>query len=98
MNLTSFALERKQFTLLAIAAVFVAGLVSYTVIPQAQDPGFPIRVAQVTTFFPGASPQRVEELVTDKIEKVIQEMPELDSVTSQSKAGISIINVNIKDS
>jgi len=98
MNLTSFALERKQFTLLAIAALFLAGLASYTVIPQAQDPGFPIRVAQVTTYFPGASPQRVEELVTDKIEKVIQEMPELDSVTSQSKADVSIITVNIKDS
>ena len=98
MNLTSFALERKQFTLLIIVAAFLAGLVSYTVIPQAQDPGFPIRVAQVTTYFPGASPQRVEELVTDKIEKVIQEMPELDSVTSQSKAGVSIITVNIKDS
>ncbi len=98
MNLTAFALEKKQFTLLAIVAAFLAGLASYFVIPQAQDPGFPIRAAQVTTHFPGASPQRVEELVTDLIEKVIQEMPELDNVTSLSKAGVSIITVNIKDS
>lgn len=98
MNLTAFALERKQFTLLAIVAIFLTGLASYTVIPQAQDPGFPIRTAQVTTHFPGASPQRVEELVTDQLEKAIQEMPELESVTSQSKSGVSIITVNIKDS
>lgn len=97
MNLTAFSLNNKQFTLLAIIAVFFAGLASYNVIPQAQDPGFPIRSAQVTTYFPGASPQRVEELVTDQLEKAIQEMPELDSITSQSKAGVSIITVNIKD-
>lgn len=98
MNLTAFALAKKQFTLLMILAVLLAGVFSYGVIPQAQDPGFPIRVAQVVTNFPGASPQRVEELVTDLLEKAIQEMPELDSVVSQSKTGTSIITVNIKDS
>ncbi len=98
MNLTAFALAKKQFTLLMIAVVILAGVFSYGVIPQAQDPGFPIRVAQVVTNFPGASPQRVEELVTDLLEKAIQEMPELDSVVSQSKTGTSIITVNIADS
>lgn len=98
MNLTAFALAKKQFTLLMIAVVILAGVFSYGVIPQAQDPGFPIRVAQVITNFPGASPQRVEELVTDLLEKAIQEMPELDSVVSQSKTGTSIITVNIADS
>ena len=98
MNLTAFALAKKQFTLLMIMFVILAGVYSYSVIPQAQDPGFPIRVAQVITNFPGASPQRVEELVIDLLEKAIQEMPELDSVVSQSKTGTSIITVNIKDS
>lgn len=97
MNLTQFSLSNRQFTLLAIFAAFLSGLAAYKVIPQAQDPGFPIRAAQITTVFPGASPQRVEELVTDQLEKAIQEMPELDNITSQSKAGISIITVNIKD-
>jgi len=98
MNLTALALEKRQFTVLLIVAIFLAGIGAYKVIPQAQDPGFPIRVAQVITNFPGASPQRVEELVTDQLEKAIQEMPELDSVVSQSKSGISIVTVNIKDS
>lgn len=98
MNLTAFTLAKKQFASLVIIAVIFAGVYSYGVIPQAQDPGFPIRVAQVITNFPGASPQRVEELVTDLLEKSIQEMPELESVVSQSKTGTSIITVNIKDS
>lgn len=98
MNLTAFALAKKQFTLLVIVAAILVGVYAYGVIPKAQDPGFPIRVAQVITQFPGASPQRVEELVTDLLEKAIQEMPELESVVSQSKTGTSIITVNIKDS
>lgn len=66
-------------------------------LPQAEDPGYIIRVAMVTTYFPGASPERVELLVSDKIEKVIQEIPELDYVKSESRTGISIIYVYIKD-
>jgi multidrug efflux pump subunit AcrB len=50
------------------------------------------------TIFPGASPERVEMLVTDKLEKVIQEMPELDFVQSESKAGVSVVLVSIKES
>ncbi len=50
------------------------------------------------TYFPGASPERVEQLVTDKLEKVIQEIPELDFVQSISKTGVSQIFVNIKES
>ena len=67
-------------------------------LPKAQDPGFIVRTAVITTRFPGASPERVELLVTDKIEKKIQEMPEIDSIVSESRTGISIINANFKDS
>jgi multidrug efflux pump subunit AcrB len=74
------------------------GVQSFKSISRAQDPGFKIRTAQVSTRLPGANPARVEMLVTDKLEKAIQEMPELDSIVSQSKVGISIVTVNIKDS
>ncbi|HQV31638.1 MAG TPA: efflux RND transporter permease subunit, partial [Calditrichia bacterium] len=66
--------------------------------PRDEDPGFTIRTAMVTTVFPGASPERVEKLVTDKLEEEIREMPEIDFIASQSKPGISIIFVNIKES
>jgi len=66
--------------------------------PKDYDPGFIIRDAQVITYFPGASPERVEQLVTDKLEKEIQEIPELDYVTSESRTGVSIITASIKES
>ncbi|MCG8670096.1 MAG: efflux RND transporter permease subunit [Pseudomonadales bacterium] len=98
MNLTNIALERRQFTLLIIATLVISGIQAYFSIPRAQDPGFIIRAAQVITYFPGASPERVEELVSDKLEEKIRQMPELDFVTSENKTGVSIIVVNIRES
>ncbi|MGF1703550.1 efflux RND transporter permease subunit [Photobacterium makurazakiensis] len=98
MDITSLALKKKQLMSLIVLAAIILGISAFLSIPQAQDPGFPIRTAQVITPFPGASPEHVEELVTDKLEKAIQEMPELDSVKSISKYGVSIITVDIQDS
>ena len=97
MNITRLAIEKNRVTAVALLVVAAMGVSSFLRLPQSEDPGFLIRVAVVQTIFPGASPERVEQLVTDKLEKVIQEIPELDFVASQSKTGVSIINVNIRE-
>ena len=96
MNLTLFAITRDRITLVLLFAVLAGGIVAYVGMPRDFDPGFTIRTAVVATFFPGASPARVEQLVTDKLEKVIQEIPELDVVRSESSTGASIIWVDIQ--
>lgn len=96
-DLTRFALEKRRITVVFLTMVFVAGAMAYRDMPRAEDPGFIVRTALVQTVFPGASPERVEMLVTDKLESVIQEIPELDSVTSSSKVGVSVIYVNIRE-
>ncbi|MDJ0749396.1 MAG: efflux RND transporter permease subunit [Woeseiaceae bacterium] len=98
MSLTRTAINQNRITLTIIALAVLAGVFAFQSIPKAQDPGFTIRTAVITTRFPGASPQRVEELVTDKIEKKVQEMPEIDNILSESRTGISIITVNFKES
>ncbi|UCG12231.1 MAG: efflux RND transporter permease subunit, partial [Deltaproteobacteria bacterium] len=97
MDITRAAIEKNRITAVALAIILVAGLVAYRQMPRSEDPGFIIRTAVVQTFFPGASPARVEQLVTDKLEKAIHEMPELDYVASQSKTGSSVIWVNIQE-
>ncbi len=97
MNITQLAIEKNRVTAVALLVVAAAGISAFLGLPQSEDPGFLIRVAVVQTIFPGASPERVEQLVTDKLEKVIQEIPELDFVASQSKTGVSIINVNLRE-
>ncbi len=98
MNLTAFAIRNNRVTLTIVTLLIIAGSLAYESLPKAQDPGFIVRTAVITTSFPGASPERVELLVTDKIEKAIQEMPEIDSITSESRTGISIIYANFKES
>jgi multidrug efflux pump len=98
MNITQFAIEKKRVTTVALLVILFAGLSTFRTMPRAEDPGFIIRTALVQTIFPGAGPERVEQLVTDKLEKVIQEMPEIDFINSESKPGLSLIFVNIKES
>ncbi len=61
-------------------------------------PPFKVRSVNIVTSFPGGSPERVELLVTDKIEKKLQEMAELDYIESESRAGVSVVTVEILDS
>ena len=97
MNITQAAIEKNRVTTIALLVVAAMGISSFLGLPQSEDPGFLVRTAVVQTIFPGASPERVEQLVTDKLEKVIQEIPELDYVGSQSKTGVSIIHVNVRE-
>ncbi|MCP4200868.1 MAG: efflux RND transporter permease subunit [bacterium] len=97
MNLTRAAIEKNRITFVVLAVLAVAGIQAYLGMPQSEDPGFTIRTAMVITYFPGASPERVEQLVTDKLEKAIQEIPQVDVINSQSKNGVSIIIVDIQE-
>ncbi|MFY9943483.1 MAG: efflux RND transporter permease subunit [Desulfobacterales bacterium] len=97
MNITLFAIEKNRVTTVFLLIVLFGGIAAYQRSPRDYDPGFIIRAAQVVTYFPGASPERVELLVTDKLEKAIQEIPELDFIKSQSKTGLSIIRVEIQE-
>jgi multidrug efflux pump subunit AcrB len=94
--MTRFAIDNSRTTLIGVACVILAGLQAFFSLPQSEDPGFIVRTAQVLTFFPGASPERVEMLVTEPLERAIKQMPELDFVRSTSKTGLSIINVDIQ--
>ena len=97
MQITGIALKNHRTTLVFTLFLALYGFTAYFSLPKAQDPGFTIRTAVVTTVFPGASAERVEQLVTEQIEAKIQEMPELDNVQSESRQGISIINANFKE-
>lgn len=97
MNITKEAIGKNRITLVILVLILFAGINTYLTMPRSEDPGFTIRWALITTDFPGASPERVEMLVTDKLEKSIQEMPEIDFIYSESRTGMSIINVMIKE-
>ena len=97
MNLGNWAVRNHVTVLVMLALILLGGLKTYTTISRKENPEFTVRTAMITTVFPGASPRKVEELVTDKLEEKIREMSEIKNVRSQSLAGLSIIMVDIYD-
>ncbi len=97
MNLTGLSLKYNRITILALVVVVILGLMEYKNLSRDSMPPFTVRIARIVTQFPGASPERVESLISDKVEKVLQEIPEVKTVTSISRTGVSIIKVTIKD-
>lgn len=98
MDLTRYAIDNRAVTFVALAVVAFFGLSAYRNLPRAENPGFLVRTAIVRTQFPGAAPERVELLVTDRIERAIQEIPEVAHIMSESRTGQSIVTVEIRES
>ncbi|MHC4826465.1 MAG: efflux RND transporter permease subunit, partial [Planctomycetota bacterium] len=96
MNLPAFALKRKTLTNFLVALIGVGGIWSYFQLGRLEDPDFTVKRAVIITQYPGANPAEVELEVTDRIEKAIQEMPQLDDLYSISRAGLSIVRVDMK--
>ena len=97
MNIAQFSIEKNRITLTVLVSIIIMGLVMYSSLSRDSMPQFSIRAASIVSSFPGASPERVEQLVTDKIEKLAQELPELKEVSSTSRTGLSVVSVMLKD-
>ncbi len=96
VNLTQLSLNNNRVTFTLLAVLVALGISTYNGLERNDMPPFTVRVAQIVTVFPGAGPERVEALITSPIEDVIQEIPELDYMTSESRTGVSIIKVSLK--
>lgn len=96
MTLTEAALRNDRITVVALLALMLGAFLSYQTISRAEDPAVTVRAAQIVTYLPGATPERVEELVTKPLEAAVMEMAELDFVESTSRTGVSILSVELR--
>ena len=86
-----------RLVILLLLLIIVAGAAALKTMPRLEDPHMRNRVAFVLTPFPGASAQRVEALVTEKIEKKMREVAEVKDISSVSRLGLSFITIELKD-
>lgn len=86
-----------QLLILTLFLILVWGLASFQGLPRLEDPELTQRNALVTTRFPGASAERVESLLTEKIEQKLLEIEEIDTLESTSRLGFSTVSVELKD-
>lgn len=96
MNLAEFTIKNRLLSVIVIMIVLFGGWSSYKNMARFEDPEFVIRIAQIMTPYPGATPEQVAEEVADPLETALQQLQEVDVITSTSSAGLSEIKVEIK--
>ncbi len=95
-NLSRWAIGHPSIARFLFGLILITGVLGLTRMGQKEDPDFTFRVMVVQAIWPGASLQDMEDQVTNKIERKLQETPHLDWVKSYTRAGSTIITVQVK--
>lgn len=90
----TFLTGKFRVTILIGIFILIWGGMSFNQIPRESTPTIEIPSATITTVWPGASPGDIEKLITNKLEKEIKTLENLDTYTSSSLSGVSVIVVN----
>ena len=96
-NLSALALRHRSLTLFAMIAVAVGGIWGYLSLGRAEDPAFTIKQMVIIADWPGASADEMARLVTDPIERKLQDLPHLDYTQSQTQPGHTVVTVSLRD-
>ncbi len=97
-NLSAWALRHQALVVFVITLATLAGILAYTRLAQSEDPPFTFRVMVIRTLWPGATARQVQEQITDRIGRKLQETPFIDFQRSYSRPGESMIFFTMKDS
>ncbi len=87
--------RQPRLVALILLVLISAGLSSFLSLGRQEDPTITNLFATVTTSFPGADPARVEALVTAEIEEELREIAEVDTITSVSRSGVSVVSIEL---
>lgn len=96
-HLSTLFLDNKYLLVLFILITLVAGFSALQSLPRLEDPILTNRNAQILTLFPGATAERVEALITEKIEQELQEIPEIKHLDTTSSSGVSSVAIELED-
>jgi len=80
---------------LVLALIVAGGVSSFAVLPRTEDPRLTKRNSIVQTAYPGASAEQVEALVTEKLERRLEEVQEIYKLDSTSRGGASVIHIEL---
>ncbi|NOZ66772.1 MAG: efflux RND transporter permease subunit [Alphaproteobacteria bacterium] len=89
--------RNRRLTALVIGLIIVAGFSAIGSLPRQEDPSLTHRFDSANTPFPGASAERVEALVTEKIEAHLSEIDEIKRLRSTSRTGMSTVSIQLED-
>ena len=95
MNIPSYSLDNPKVIYFLLAILLIGGIFSFGTLEKKEDAPFVIKQVAVVTRYPGATPQEVEQLITEPIERTIQSMRRIRKIKSESSYGLSKIDVEL---
>lgn len=98
LNLSAIAVRERAVTLFSILLLVAGGAYAFLMLGRAEDPNFTIKTLTVTTAWPGATAREMQDLVTEPLEKRIQELTWYDRVETTTRPGYAYMTVTLKDS
>ena len=87
------AINRPIMTLMYALTLVIFGLISFKSMPSALFPNIDFPMVTIRTIYPSIKSSTVESQITDKIEEAISRIGGIDSITSTSSEGISVVMV-----
>ena len=97
MSIPKLSVSNPVLANLLMIAIVLAGLYAWVVLPRELTPEISLHTATITTLYPGASPEEVEQLITVPIEEAIEGISKVDLIVSASSEGRSVITVQFED-
>ncbi len=97
-NIARFFTHNRQIAWVALLATLVWGVFGYMNMPKRKDPDIPVRIALAITPWPGISADKVEQLVTRKVEQAVTGNSKVERVESTTQDNISVVQVRLLDS
>jgi multidrug efflux pump len=94
-NLSEWALKHRSITVYLMIIAVLAGLASFYRLGRSEDPTFIIKTMVVQAAWPGATIEETMKQVTERLERTLQETPNLDFLRSFTRAGVSTVFVNL---
>lgn len=96
-NWATWSIKHKQIIYFFMFLCLVMGIYSFKSLGRSEDPSFTIKQMVISAAWPGATSKEVEQHLTDKIEKQLQTVPNVDKITSYSRPGVAVVNVYLQD-
>ena len=96
-NLTEVSLKNRALVWYFIIVTAIGGIFFYFKLGRMEDPNFTINQMVVTAAWPGASADQMEQQVTDKLESKFRDIPGVKEITSNTRAGTSVVYVSLRD-
>ncbi|MBN8886473.1 MAG: efflux RND transporter permease subunit [Rudaea sp.] len=93
MNPSRIFILRPVATSLLMVAILLVGILAYRYLPLSALPEVDYPTIQITTLYPGASPEVMTQMVTAPLEKQLGQMPGLNQMSSTSSAGASVLTL-----